>query len=76
MVSKGKDNFWNVLTSCQHSSNADNLLRHSAGGLAREATYFYKCLASLLALKWGDECLVVMCWLRCSLLFFLLRSAI
>ena len=46
------------------------------GGLAHEATYFYKCLASLLSRKWGDEYSVVMGWLRCSLSFSLLRSAI
>ena len=27
----------------------------ATGGLAHEATYFYKCLASLLSHKWGDE---------------------
>ena len=48
----------------------------ASGGLAHEATCFYKRLASLLSHKWGDEYSVVMGWLRCSLSFSLLRSAI
>ena len=48
----------------------------ATGGLAHEATFFYKRLASLLAHKWGDDYSVVMGWLRCSLSFSLLRSAI
>ena len=48
----------------------------ATGGLAPEATTFYRRLASLLASKWGDEYCVVMGWLRCSLCFSLLRSAI
>ena len=48
----------------------------ATGGLAPEATTFYRRLASLLASKWGDEYCVVMGWLWCSLCFSLLRSAI
>ena len=48
----------------------------ATGGLAHEATFFYKCLTSLLAHKWGDAYSIVMGWLRCSLSFSLLRSAI
>ena len=48
----------------------------ATGGLAHEATCFYKRLASLLSHKWGDEYSIVMGWLRCSLSFSLLRSAI
>ena len=48
----------------------------ATGGLAHEATFFYKRLASLLSHKWGDEYLSVMGWLRCSLSFSLLRSAV
>ena len=48
----------------------------ATGGLAHEATFFYKRLASLLSHKWGDEYSSVMGWLRCSLSFSLLRSAI
>ena len=46
------------------------------GGLAHEATFFYKRLTSLLAHKWDDAYSIVMGWLRCSLSFSLLRSAI
>ena len=48
----------------------------ATGGLAHEATVFYKRLASLLAKKWGDDYSVVLGWLRCCLSFSLLRSAI
>ena len=46
------------------------------GGLACEATYFYKHLASLLSHKWGDECSVAM--VGCSVLchFVCIHSAI
>ena len=43
------------------------------GGLAHEATVFYKRLDSLLSAKWGD---IVLGWLRCCLGFSLLHSAI
>ena len=36
---------------------------------------FFTNLASLLANKFGNDYSVVMGWLRCSLSFFLLRSA-
>ena len=52
------------------------VIMSATGELAHEATYFYKRLASLLSHKWGDEYSVVMGWLRCSLSFSLLRSAI
>ena len=48
----------------------------ATGGFALEASVFYKCLASLLSTKWGDEFSVVMSWLRCCLCFSLLRSVI
>ena len=48
----------------------------ATGGLAPEATTFYRRLASLLACKWSDDYSVVMGWLHCSLSFLLLRSAI
>jgi len=48
----------------------------ATGGLAQEATIFYKRLAALLATKWNDEYCKVMGWLRCVLSFSLLRSAI
>ena len=48
----------------------------ATGGLAPEATTFYRRLASLLASRWGDDYSVVMGWLHCSLSFSLLQSAI
>ena len=48
----------------------------ATGGLAHEATYFYKHFSSLLSRKWGDEYSVIMGWLLCSLSCSLLRSAI
>ena len=59
----------------EHASFTPVILS-ATGGLAHEATFFYKRLASLLAQKWGDEYSIVMGWLRCSLSFSLLRSAI
>ena len=52
------------------------IVMSATGGLAPEATTFYRRLASLLASKWGDEYCVIMGWLRCSLSFSLLQSAI
>ena len=52
------------------------LVLSATGGMASEATTFYKRLASLLAAKWGDEYCVVMGWIRCCLSFSLLHSAI
>ena len=52
------------------------IVMSTTGGLAPEATTFYRRLASLLASKWGDEYCVIMGWLQCSLSFLLLRSAI
>ena len=48
----------------------------ATGGLANEASTFYKKLASLLASKWDHPYSSTLCWLRCSLAFSLLRSAI
>ena len=47
----------------------------ATGGLAPEATTFYRKLASLLACKWGDDYSVVMGWLHCSLSFSLLCTS-
>ena len=52
------------------------IVMSATGGLAPEATTFYRRLASLLASRWGDDYSVVMGWLHCSLSFSLLRSAI
>jgi len=52
------------------------LVMSATGGLAHEATIFYKRLASLLSAKWGDSYAITLGWLRCRLSFSLLRSAI
>ena len=52
------------------------LVISATGGLASEASTFYKRLASLLASKWDHPYSSTLCWLRCSLAFCLLRSAI
>ena len=48
----------------------------ATGGMANEATFFYKRIASLLALKWDQPYSTVMTWLRCRITFALLHSAI
>ena len=52
------------------------LVLSASGGLAKEATNFYKRLASKLAEKWDHSYSLTMNWLRCTLSFALLRSAI
>ena len=52
------------------------LFLSATGGLANEATIFYKRLASCLAAKWDCPYSSTMSWLRCRLTFALLRSAI
>ena len=52
------------------------LVLSATGGLAVEATVFYKRLASLLAMKWDQPYSSTLSWLRCRLNFSLLRSAI
>ena len=47
-----------------------------SGGLAREATIFYKRLASMLSSKWDQTYSTTLCWLRCCLAFSLIRSSI
>ena len=48
----------------------------SVGGMAGEATVFYRRLASLLATKRDEPYAVVMGWLRCTFSFLLIRAAI
>ena len=43
------------------------LVLSAADGLAREATIFYKRLASMLAAKWDQAYSTTLCWLRCRL---------
>ena len=52
------------------------LVLSATGGMANEATVFYKRLASCLATKWDQPYSSTMSWLRCRLTFSLLRSAI
>lgn len=52
------------------------LVMSATGGLAKEASNFYRRLASLLAEKWDQPYSSTLHWLRCSLSFSLLRSAI
>ena len=52
------------------------LVLSATGGLANEATVFYKRLASCLAMKWDQSYASTMFWLRCRLTFSLLRSAV
>jgi len=46
------------------------------GGLGREATVFYSRLADLLSVQRGIPYNKILSWMRCSLSFSLLRSAI
>ncbi len=59
----------------EHSSFTP-LVFSATGGMANEATAFYKRLASCLATKWDQSYSSTMSWLRCRLTFSLLRSAI
>ena len=59
----------------EHSSFTP-LVLSASGGFAREATHFYKRLASRLADKWDQPFRLTMRWLRCTISFALLRSAI
>ena len=52
------------------------LVLSATGGMANEATVFYKRLASCLAMKWDQPYSSTMSWLCCHLTFSLLRSAI
>ena len=46
------------------------------GGMAREATVFYKRLASYIADKWAQSYSTTIDWLRCRISYSLLRSSI
>ena len=52
------------------------LVLSATGGMAKQATIFYKRLASLLASKREFRYSQMMNWLRCRLSYSLLRSAI
>ena len=51
------------------------LVFSASGGLGKEATTFYKRLASLLADQWDQPYSTTMNWLRCTI-FCLLQSSI
>ena len=59
----------------EHSSFTP-LVFSATGGMGREATCFYKCLATMLTQKWDYSYSTTLCWLRCRLTFSLIRSAI
>ena len=59
----------------EHSSFSP-LVFSATGGMGREATCFYKLLASMLAHKWDQPYSTTLWWLRCRLTFSLIRSAI
>ena len=59
----------------EHASSTP-LVLSATGGMASEATVFYKRLASCLATKWDQPYSSTLSWLRCRLTFSLLRSAI
>ena len=52
------------------------LVLSTTGGMAREATTFYKRLADELSRKQDKQYSLVMGWIRCRLSFAILRSAI
>ena len=52
------------------------LVLSATGGMAPQATTFYKELAACLADKWDQPYSSTMAWLRCRLLYLLLPSAI
>ena len=59
----------------EHSTFTPLVLSATAG-MGKEATVFFKHLASMLAQKWESSYSSTLCWLRCHLSFSLLRSAI
>ena len=59
----------------EHSSFSP-LVFSSTGGMAKEASIFYKRMASLLSEKHGQTYSTTMAWLRCVPSFSLLRSSI
>ena len=59
----------------EHSSFTP-LVFSATGGMAKEASAFYKRLASCLATKWKQHYSAVLFWLRARITFSLLRSGI
>ena len=63
------------ITDIEHSSFTPVVLSLT-GGMGKEATQFYKRLASLLSAKWEQSYSITLGWLCCCLSFSLLRSSI
>ena len=59
----------------EHSTFTPLVLSATAG-MGKEATVFFKHLASMLAQKWEPSYSSSLCWLHCHLSFSLLHSAI
>ena len=68
-------NYSQRIQDVEHASFTP-LVLSASGGFAKEATVFYKRLASMLAEKWDKPYSTTLNWLRCQLSFSLLRSAI
>ena len=52
------------------------LVLSATGGMGTKATTCYKRLAAMLSQKWETPYSKTLCWLRCRLSYFLIRSAI
>ena len=52
-----------------------HLFFSTSGGLGKEATVFYNCLADLVSQKHGISYHQTFSWMRCAISFSLLRSA-
>ncbi len=70
-----KNEYETRVREIEHSSFTPIVLS-ATGGMAQEATRFYKHLASDLAVKWDQPYNSTIAWLRCRITFSLLRSAI
>ena len=52
------------------------LMFSTTGGMGKETTVAFKCLAELLAQKRKSEYGITLAWMRCTLSFALIRSAV
>ena len=75
LITMNFDSMCAYIREIEHASFSP-LVLSATGGLAREATIFYKKLASMLSSKWDQTYSSTLCWLRCRLAFSLLRSSI
>ncbi len=58
------------------SASFTPIVLSASGGLAKGATVFYKKHATMLAEKWDQSYSSTIGWLRCTISFSLLRSAV